>query len=769
MNITTLPVLILRNNILFPHDEIRLELDNEQNKELIKIACSYYDKYILIVNYSDVLDKDNNINKLPQIGVLGNITMNIELPNNKTRIVIKGINRLYINSYDKEDLNILASVSPINYEKIEKVEENAFSRSLIKQVEYYIDKDSSISNSILSTLNPNLGIDTLTDLVSPILKESYERKLEYLYEINPVVRVCMILEDINEELKIVEFESMIEEHLSKNLDDYQKNFLLQEKLKVVKEELGISYDKDEEYINLKEKIDKVKCPLSVKNKLNEELKKYESTSVNSPECSIIRSYIDLLLNLPWNKSTTDNKDLILAKKILDETHYGLNDVKDRIIEYLALRTRTKNTNSSVICLVGPPGVGKTTLCKSIAKAMNRKYVKISVGGLNDSSEIMGNRRTYIGAFPGKIIQGIKKCGSNNPVFVIDEIDKLCKDIKGDPASSLLEVLDKEQNKYFVDNYVEECFDLSKVMFITTANDVGNIPEALKDRLEIIEIEGYSEYEKLNICKSYLIKKELEENALTFDDVTFTDKAYEKIIKNYTKESGIRSLERMIDKILRKIVTELAINNKNKKYVIDEKQVLQYLGKEKYSLNNNTYSNTIGIVNALSYTTLGGEVLKIEINTYKGNGNIITTGLLGDVFKESVKIALSYIKSNCDKLKIDFDMLNNIDIHLHVPEGAVKKEGPSAGIAITTALISALKNKQISSYLALTGEITLRGNILPVGKIKEKIIGASNNNIKKVILPKENEKDVEVLDEVIKKNIKFVYVSNYEEVLKEIKL
>ena len=420
-------------------------------------------------------------------------------------------------------------------------------------------------------------------------------------------------------------------------------------------------------------------------------------------------------------------------------------------------------------MVGPPGVGKTTLCKSIAKAMNRKYVKISVGGLNDSSEIMGNRRTYIGAFPGKIIQGIKKCGSNNPVFVIDEIDKLCKDIKGDPASSLLEVLDKEQNKYFVDNYVEECFDLSKVMFITTANDVENIPLALKDRLEIIEIEGYSEYEKLNICKSYLIKKELKENALTFDDVTFTDKAYEKIIKNYTKESGIRSLERMIDKILRKIVTELAINNKNKKYVIDEKQVLQYLGKEKYSLNNNTYSNTIGIVNALSYTTIGGELLKIEINTYKGNGNIITTGLLGDVFKESVKIALSYIKSNCDKLKIDFDMLNNIDIHLHVPEGAVKKEGPSAGIAITTALISALKNKQISSYLALTGEITLRGNILPVGKIKEKIIGASNNNIKKVILPKENEKDVEVLDEVIKKNIKFVYVSNYEEVLKEIKL
>ena len=315
MNITTLPVLILRNNILFPHDEIRLELDNEQNKELISLACSYYDKYILIVNYSDVLDKDNNINKLPQIGVLGNITMNLELPNNKTRIVIKGMNRVYINSYDKEDLNILASVSPISYEKIEKVEENAFARSLIKQVEYYIDKDSSISNSILSLLNPNLGIDTLTDLVSPILKESYERKLEYLYEINPVVRVCMILEDINEELKIVEFESMIEEHLSKNLDDYQKNFLLQEKLKVVKEELGISYDKDEEYINLKEKIDKVKCPLSVKTKLNEELKKYESTSVNSPECSIIRSYIDLLLNLPWNKSTTDNKDLILAKKI----------------------------------------------------------------------------------------------------------------------------------------------------------------------------------------------------------------------------------------------------------------------------------------------------------------------------------------------------------------------------------------------------------------------------------------------------------------------
>ena len=769
MNITTLPVLILRNNILFPHDEIRLELDNEQNKELISLACSYYDKYILIVNYSDVLDKDNNINKFPSIGVLGNITMNLELPNNKTRIVIKGLNRVFINNYDKDENTILANISPINYEKIEKAEDIAFSRSLIKQVEYYIDNDPSISNSILSNLNSSLGIDTLTDLVSPILKETYERKLEYLYEINPVVRVCMILEDINEELKIVEFESMIEDHLTKNLDDYQKNFLLQEKLKVVKEELGISYDKDEEYIDLKEKIERLKCPSSVKETLQYELKKYESTSANSPECSIIRSYIELLLNIPWNKSTIDNKDLKLARKILDSSHFGLEEVKSRIIEYLALRIKTKNSNSSVICLVGPPGVGKTTLCKSIAKCMNRKYVKISVGGLNDSSEIMGNRRTYIGAFPGKIIQGIKKAGSNNPVFVIDEIDKLCKDIKGDPASSLLEVLDKEQNKFFVDNYVEECFDLSKVMFITTANSLSNIPIELRDRLEIIEIDGYTEYEKLNICKSYLIKKGLENNCLNKDQVIFTDAAFLKIIKNYTKESGIRELERMIDKILRKIVTEIVLNNKEKNYVIEEKDIEKYLGKEKYTLMNTNYKNTVGIVNALSYTNLGGEVLKIEVNIYKGTGKIITTGLLGDVFKESTQIALSYIKSNCDILKVDFDLLNNIDIHLHVPEGAVRKDGPSAGISITTAIVSALKNKQISSYLALTGEITLRGNILPVGRIKEKIMGAKMNNIKKIILPKDNEKDVEVLDEQLKKDIKFVYVSNYDEVIKEIKI
>lgn len=769
MNITTLPVLILRNNILFPHDEIRLELDNEQNKELISLACSYYDKYILIVNYSDVLDKDNNINKFPSIGVLGNITMNLELPNNKTRIVIKGLNRVFINNYDKDENTILANISPINYEKIEKAEDIAFSRSLIKQVEYYIDNDPSISNSILSNLNSSLGIDTLTDLVSPILKETYERKLEYLYEINPVVRVCMILEDINEELKIVEFESMIEDHLTKNLDDYQKNFLLQEKLKVVKEELGISYDKDEEYVDLKEKIERLKCPSSVKETLQYELKKYESTSANSPECSIIRSYIELLLNIPWNKSTIDNKDLKLARKILDSSHFGLEEVKSRIIEYLALRIKTKNSNSSVICLVGPPGVGKTTLCKSIAKCMNRKYVKISVGGLNDSSEIMGNRRTYIGAFPGKIIQGIKKAGSNNPVFVIDEIDKLCKDIKGDPASSLLEVLDKEQNKFFVDNYVEECFDLSKVMFITTANSLSNIPIELRDRLEIIEIDGYTEYEKLNICKSYLIKKGLENNCLNKDQVIFTDAAFLKIIKNYTKESGIRELERMIDKILRKIVTEIVLNNKEKNYVIEEKDIERYLGKEKYTLMNTNYKNTVGIVNALSYTNLGGEVLKIEVNIYKGTGKIITTGLLGDVFKESTQIALSYIKSNCDILKVDFDLLNNIDIHLHVPEGAVRKDGPSAGISITTAIVSALKNKQISSYLALTGEITLRGNILPVGRIKEKIMGAKLNNIKKIILPKDNEKDVEVLDEQLKKDIKFVYVSNYDEVIKEIKI
>ncbi len=578
----------------------------------------------------------------------------------------------------------------------------------------------------------------------------------------------MLIEDINQELKIVSLEKSIEDKVSKNLDKAQKEYILQEKLKAIKEELGFSFDKDNEIDELKNKINNLKCSKKIKDKLFSELKRYEITSITSPEMSVIRNYIDLMISLPYT-STKDNKDLIKARKILDKTHYGLDQVKTRIIEYLAQESFSNNNNSSIICLVGPPGVGKTSLAKSIAEATGKNYTKISVGGVNDEALIVGHRRTYIGAAPGRIINGLKKAGSNNPVFVIDEIDKLCKDIKGDPASSLLEVLDKEQNKDFVDNYVDESYDLSKVMFICTANYIENIPLELLDRLEIIEIFSYTEIEKLNIAKNYIIPKILEANNIKKDQIKFSDNAIYKIIRNYTKEAGVRDLERQINTIIRKIITEIVTSKVSKDYSLDEKKIISYLKQEKYLSDESIYKERIGVVNGMAYTSVGGDILPIEVSMYKGNGSIITTGFLGDIFIESVKTAIGYIKSNSSILKIKDTIFDDKDIHIHVPTNAVKKEGPSAGVAILTAIISLLKKKEIEKNISMTGEITLKGNILPIGGLKEKIIGVKKYGVNKIIIPKSNERDLKEIDKEITKDIDFIFVTNYEEVIKELKL
>lgn len=766
---TSLPVIVLKNIILFPHSEIRLELESDKDKELLSLAESYYDKHILIVHQTDLLETNFDITNLSKIGIIGYISMKIDLPNNKTRVVIRGINRVMIDGLQQEDSIVVADIKQTEAPELEELEQMAYARSLKKQVEYYIDNNPNTDNSILSTINNMNDLSKLTDIVCMSIPESYERKLEILEEIDPTVRVTMLLEDINQELKIVGLEKLLEEKVGKSLEKSQKDYLLQEKLKAIKEELGISYDKEDETITLRSQIENLKCNKKVKDCLYLELNRYETSPIASPELGIIRNYIDWLLKLPWQKSTIDNKDLKKASKSLDKTHYGLEEVKTRIIEYLALQQLTKNENSPIICLVGPPGVGKTSLAKSIAAAMNRNYTKISVGGINDEAEIVGHRRTYLGSAPGRIIQGLKKAGSNNPVFVIDEIDKMCKDIKGDPASSLLEVLDKEQNHSFSDHYIEQEFDLSKVMFICTANYEEQIPLELLDRLEIINISSYTEYEKLKIAKFYVIPKSIISHGLTKEQVKFSDDAILKIIRSYTKEAGIRDLERQINSILRKIVTEIVVDNSKKTYSIKEKEVLKYLKKEKYIDPKNNYFSRVGVVNAMSYTLFGGDILPIEVSYYNGNGSIIVTGSLGDVFKESTSIALSYIKSNAKSLKIDSDLLTKNDIHIHVPEGAVKKEGPSAGIAIITAIISALKGIEIDSSISMTGEITLRGNILPIGGLKEKVIGAKRNGIKKIFIPKENERDLDEIEDQIKENIEFILVSNYDEIIKNLKL
>ena len=488
----------------------------------------------------------------------------------------------------------------------------------------------------------------------------------------------------------------------------------------------------------------------------------------SPETGMIRNYIDWILSLPWAKTTDDRKDLKKVREILDSSHYGLDNVKDRVIEYLAVKQNTNNSRSPIICLVGPPGVGKTTFAKNIAKSLNRKVTKISVGGINDEAEIIGHRRAYIGAAPGLIIQGMKKAGTKNPVFIIDEIDKMTKDIKGDPASSLLEVLDKEQNKYFTDHYIEEEFDLSSVMFIATANYLSQIPEELKDRLEIIELSSYTEFEKLDIAKRHLIKDQLQEHGLKDNDVVFSDETILTLIRNYTKESGVRELDRLIATILRKIVKKIIVDKEKKKYEINPENLEEYLGIKKYLYNENQEEDRVGIVNGLAYTIYGGDILPIEATMFKGKEELILTGSLGEVMQESAKIALDFIKSNSKIFGIDLAVLENKTIHIHVPEGAIQKEGPSAGVALTTALISLFTDLRISSKIGMTGEITLTGRVLPIGGLKEKVIGAYRAMVNKIFIPRENEKDLKEIPQNVLEKIDFVLVDKFEDIYNEIR-
>ena len=762
------PILIMRNMMIFPSSEARIELVDKTDKDIIKIASNFYDNEILIVNLDDKLEKEPSINELSNYGILGKIKMKIEMPNGKSRIVIEGLRRVLITNYLKESDIIIGNIKNIQEDELTIKENNAYVKTLIKKTENYIENVPYISNGILSKITGITDIEILTDIIAIFLPLDYERKLEYIREISVKKRVSMIIEDINNDLEILELEQDIESKVSSSLEKSQKEFILKEKIKIIKEELGEGFNPDQEIDELKEKAKKLKAPKKIKERLEKEISKYEAGNQLSPEMTMISSYIDWLLNLPWEKTTEDEKDLKNVAKKLDETHYGLSLVKERIIEYLAVKQKKKSLRSPILCLVGPPGVGKTTMAKSIAKALNRKQTKISLGGVRDEAEIVGHRRTYVGSLPGLIIQGIKKAGSKNPVFIIDEIDKMTKDIKGDPASALLEVLDKEQNSSFVDHYIEEEFDLSEVMFIATANYIEQIPNELKDRLEIVDISSYTEYEKLDIAKNYLIPNLLKEHGLTDKEVSLKDESILQIIRNYTKESGVRELDRLIASIFRKIVKEIIFDKKkNTIYKLTSKEIEKYLGIAKYSYNENENNKRVGVVNGLAYTVFGGDILPIEANMYKSKDSLILTGSLGDVLKESARIALSYIKSNAKEFKINLDKLDEMVIHINVPEAATPKDGPSAGTALTTTLISLIKNKEVDSDICMTGEITLRGHVLPIGGLKEKLIGAYRSRMKKVFIPKDNIKDLEEVPEEIKKNLEIIPVSLYSEIYKNI--
>lgn len=762
------PILIMRNMMIFPSSEARIELVEKTDKDIIKIASNFYDNEILIVNLDDKLEQEPRLNELSNYGILGKIKMKIEMPNGKSRVVIEGLRRVIITNYLKESDMIIGNMKDIQEDELTLKENNAYVKTLIKKTENYIENVPYISNGILSKITGITDVEILTDIIAIFLPLDYERKLEYIREASVKKRVSMILEDINNDLEILELEQDIESKVSASLEKSQKEFILKEKIKIIKEELGEGYNPDQEIDELKEKAKKLKAPKKIKDRLEKEINKYEAGNQLSPEMTMISSYIDWLLNLPWEKTTEDEKDLKKVAKKLDETHYGLKLVKERIIEYLAVKQKKKSLRSPILCLVGPPGVGKTTMAKSIAKALNRNQTKVSLGGVRDEAEIVGHRRTYVGSLPGLIIQGMKKSGSKNPVFIIDEIDKMTKDIKGDPASALLEVLDKEQNSSFVDHYIEEEFDLSEVMFIATANYIEQIPNELRDRLEIVDISSYTEYEKLDIAKNYLIPNLLKEHGLTDKEVMIEDEAILQIIRNYTKESGVRELDRLIANIFRKIVKEIIFDKSNKTtYNLNSKTIEKYLGIKKYSYNENENKKRVGVVNGLAYTVFGGDILPIEANMYKSKDDLILTGSLGDVLKESARIALSYIKSNAKEFKINLDKLDEMVIHINVPEAATPKDGPSAGTALTTTLISLIKNKEVNSDICMTGEITLRGHVLPIGGLKEKLIGAYRARMKKVFIPKDNIKDLEEVPEEIKDNLEIIPVALYSEIYKNI--
>lgn len=753
---TNLPVLLLKDTVLFPYNEIRLEFSTSKEKLVLETAYQYYDQQILLLNLNDPLEENPNLDDLPTIGVVGKIKSKLSLSNGNERVVISGLERVQVVNYLENDYGYLDSfVISIPREEIDEKENIALRRILFRNLNTYIDSSSLMSNSVIGKISGVNDIGKLSDIICAELPISYAKKIKYLRQVNQANRVKLLLEDLKSEIETIQLENEIETSLKDKIDTSQRNYLLHEKIRIMKEELGEFTIKETEANQLRQRIKEKKLPNRVRVRLEEELKRYTLSSEASPEVTIIRTYIDWLLNLPWYEGTRARYQLDKVKEALNESHYGLDAAKKRIIEFVSVVEKLKKTESTIICLVGPPGVGKTTLAHSIANALDKKFVKISVGGISDEAEIVGHRRTYLGASPGKIIQGMKKAGVNNPVFLIDEVDKLGKDYHGDPASSLLEVLDKEQNQHFCDNYIEEEFDLSKVLFILTANDISKIPNALKDRLEIIEISSYTNYDKKEIAKKHLIPKLLKDYRIKDNNITIDDNAITKIIEDYTKEAGARELKRKIEEICRVIVTEdihdIVITNEN----LDT-----YLGTSKYFHSKNEKFAESGTINALAYTIYGGEILKISATSYKGEGKLKVTGNIGKVMKESVEVALSFVRSNADKFGIDDLLFQFRDFHVHIEEGSTPKDGPSAGVAIATSLISLLKNKIIPHDISMTGEITLRGSILAIGGLKEKLIAAMDNGIKRVFMPVMNKHDLEDVPDEVKKSLDLVFVKNY---------
>lgn len=759
---TRLNVLPLKDLVFFPHMVVPLIIGREQSIEAVERSM-LDNKIILMVTQRDATKEDIKPKDLYRIGVTGRILQMIKLPNGLVKILVEGIQRAKLVRLinNKKFLTSVVDIPEVVFEINDEIE--AKKRHLLALFKEYIKMNEEIPEEILFTLNQNEDIAKLTDFIATYLDVKIPDKQKILEKWDLNARIELIFKLINRENRVLSLKTELDDKVRTQILKSQRNFYLQEQMRVIQEELGEEDEGDSEVSYLRKKLQEKNMPKDVVDKSKEELHRLKKIPALSPEYNVVRTYLEWLIALPWEERTEDQNDLKIAQTILDEDHYGLNKPKKRILEYIAVLQRVQKMQGPILCLAGPPGVGKTSLGKSIARTMGRKFVRMSLGGVHDEAEIRGHRRTYIGSLPGKVIQGMKKAGTINPVFLLDEVDKLGSDFRGDPSSALLEVLDPEQNCRFTDHYLEVEYNLSNVMFIVTANNPNEIPSALLDRMEVIELPGYLDFEKKEIAKSHLIAKQRIQHGLEENELSFKDEAIDEIILNYTLEAGVRNLEREISSICRKAVVNLSRSKKRKTLLIDKKSIRSYLGEPKYPLSKLVSKNEIGVANGLAWTPYGGDLLRVEVNLLPGKDKLTLTGKLGEVMQESAMIALAYVRSKYRKFKINREFNNKYEIHIHLPEGAVPKDGPSAGITLTTALISALKKEPFSGKIAMTGEITLRGKVLPVGGLSEKLLAAKRYGIKTILLPLENKSDILEMDKQLYSNLEIIYISKYEQI------
>jgi ATP-dependent Lon protease len=761
----SIPMLPLRGVLVFPYTVIHLDVGRKKSITAIEEAMME-SKEIFLATQKEAQTDEPEIEDIYTAGTVAEIRQILKMPGGTMRVLVEGLYRAEIKQFLYSDPYMQVEIEEFKEETVEKTPElEALMRALISEFEQYVRLSKKIPPetvvSVVAIEEPN----RLADVIASHLSLRIQEKQIILETRDIARRLDALCEMLAKEMEVLELERKINIRVRKQMEKTQKEYYLREQMKAIQKELG---DKDErvaEVEELKERINKAKLPKEAYEKAFKELERLEKMPPMVAESVVVRNYLDWLLSLPWSVETKDRLDLKVAEKILDEDHYGLEKPKERIVEYLAIRKLAKKMKGPILCLVGPPGVGKTSLGKSVARSLNRKFVRMSLGGIRDEAEIRGHRRTYVGSMPGRVLQGMKQAGSRNPVFLLDEIDKMTMDFRGDPASALLEVLDPEQNSTFSDHYLETAFDLSKVMFITTANSTHNIPKPLLDRMEIIEISGYTEEDKVHIALDHLIPKQVKDHGLGEHHITFSEGAVRKIIREYTREAGVRGLERSIASVCRKVARQV-VEDRNTMVNVTGGNLSKFLGVQRYHYGVAEKENQVGVATGLAWTEVGGDILSIEVALLKGRGKLTLTGKLGDVMKESAQAALTYVRSRADDLGIPQEVCQEYDIHLHVPEGAIPKDGPSAGITIATALASAMSGKLARKNVAMTGEITLRGRILAIGGLKEKALAAHRAGIETVIIPLDNQKDLAEIPANVKRKMKFIPVSHMDEVLKE---